>query len=55
MIVILGILMLSGILLPDNADKSLTNVMGIVFILFGLYRLAMYHTQRKRYYHDDDE
>jgi hypothetical protein len=47
-IIILGILFLSGVFSFTRANPDLVRVMGIVFILFGSYRLISYHTGRKR-------
>lgn len=54
-IVILGIILLTGAFAPENADLALYRVMGVVFILFGIYRIAMYHINLKRYRRENDD
>ena len=60
-IVLIGVLLLTGVLFPKNADATLMRVFGVVFILFGVYRIAMYYMQVKKYNfqitneEDDDE
>jgi predicted phage tail protein len=60
-IIILGLLLLSGVLVPRGMGAeqlTMLRVMGAVFILFGIYRLITYHSTRKRYNRrrdDDDE
>ena len=49
MVIMVGILLLSGILLPQNFDSSFINIMGVIFILFGAYRIITYYSQVKRY------
>jgi ABC-type nickel/cobalt efflux system permease component RcnA len=51
---VLGILLLSGIIL-EQADPQLRIMMGVVFILFGIYRLVQYRGKRKNYYTSDDD
>lgn len=48
-IIILGIVILSGIFVPEGSDPTMMRIFGIVFILFGFYRLALYRANRKRY------
>jgi len=53
LIVIIGILILSGILLPEF-DSYTRIVFGIVFVFFGIYRLIMFYSQNKRYRMEED-
>jgi hypothetical protein len=55
LIVVIGILLVSGVLMPRNADGGILRVMGVIFILFGSYRLMMFHSQHKRYFRNDEE
>jgi Ca2+/H+ antiporter len=58
LIIIIGILFLSGFITPANGDTTLYNVMGIIFILFGTYRIALYRMKTKQYnfmLNNDDE
>ena len=48
-IIIVGILFLSGLIIPPDFDPTFITVVGIVFILFGLYRLITYHSHLQRY------
>lgn len=51
LIILLGISFLSGIFnpLPDGYDKSVLRVFGVVFILFGIYRIVSYRSATSRY------
>ncbi|MFP4370148.1 MAG: hypothetical protein ACLFR2_11255 [Candidatus Kapaibacterium sp.] len=49
LIVLIGILLVSGLFKPVGAPESFVRIMGIIFILFGIYRLIIYRTQHKRY------
>ena len=54
-IVVIGILLLSGLILGD-IDPQFRIIVGIVFVLFGLYRISLLYTQEKRYkFMRDDE
>lgn len=47
-IVIIGLLLLLGWLIPPRADAGLMRTFGIIFILFGLYRIVSYYSAQKR-------
>ncbi len=49
MIILLGVLLLSGIINVGTADSTFIKVMGVVFILFGIYRISIYRMQSKKY------
>ncbi len=49
LIIIIGILLISGILSSPEWDDSFLRIMGVVFILFGIYRVIIYRSQVKRY------
>jgi hypothetical protein len=53
-ILLIGVLLVSGVMFPDYNDSGLYRVMGFVFILFGLYRLILYYTQQKRLKREND-
>jgi len=53
-IIILGIMLTAGWLAPQEGDGTMFRVMGIIFILFGIYRVVTFHTQSKRYKRDED-
>ncbi|MFP4527076.1 MAG: hypothetical protein ACLFQX_00885 [Candidatus Kapaibacterium sp.] len=55
MIVVIGILLVSGVLMPEGADDTLIRVMGVIFILFGAYRIAMFRSQQQRYLSYEEE
>ena len=47
--IVLGILFLSGIVTIPNADKSMVAIVGVIFILFGVYRIVDYYSKSKIY------
>jgi preprotein translocase subunit SecG len=56
LILVLGILMLSGVFSSEQWDDTFLKVMGVVFILFGIYRIVLYINQTKKYrYYVEDE
>ncbi len=55
LIVVLGILLVSGVLSPEGMDDTMYRVMGALFLLFGIYRIITYKAKRSRYYGGDDE
>lgn len=54
-VLIIGILLASGVLLPPGPETDMFRVMGIVLILFGVYRIVLYHFHRKRYRRGDED
>lgn len=48
-VIVLGVIMLSGLIVPANADPTLVRAMGGVFVLFGIYRIIVYYSNLKRY------
>lgn len=54
LIVVIGILLLSGLILSEIEPQFRITV-GIVFTLFGLYRISLLYTQEKRYKFMRDE
>lgn len=55
LIVIAGIVFVSGLITPQDGDSTRFRVMGIVFILFGLYRIVMYRMKSKQYKFREEE
>lgn len=48
--------MLSGVFSSEQWDDTFLKVMGVVFILFGIYRIVLYINQTKKYrYYVEDE
>jgi len=47
-IIILGILLAGGVLTPGQND-SMIRIVGIIAILFGLYRIIMYSRNKRKY------
>jgi hypothetical protein len=57
MVVLIGLIWVAGIVPLVRYDTNL-RMFGVVFILFGVYRLATFYTQQmeyKRYRDEDDE
>jgi hypothetical protein len=48
-IIIIGIILVSGLITPQNGDTILFRVMGVIFILFGAYRIVLYRMKSKQY------
>jgi len=48
-IIIMGIIFVSGIVVPPSGDTTVYRVMGVIFILFGIYRIVMYRRKLKLY------
>ena len=44
-IIIVGILLLSGIVMPPNTDATMVKVMGAILILWGVFRILTYRTK----------
>jgi len=55
MIIIIGLILISGIIPITNEDTTLFRIMGGVFILFGVYRLAIYKMKYKEYNFNKEE
>jgi hypothetical protein len=54
LVLVVGILWVSG-LVPVVGNDSNLRMFGIVFILFGLYRLATFYTQQMEHKRSHDE
>lgn len=46
--IVIGVFLLFGIFIPEHPSKTLSQAMGVVFILWGLYRLISYYFQLKK-------
>lgn len=55
MTLIVGIVLVTGVLFPNSPDRFMTQVMGAVFILWGIYRIIIYRNNLKRYKGINDE
>ena len=55
LIILLGLLFVSGYFMPEDSDPTMMRVFGAVFVLFGFYRLALYRANKKRYKSKNDE
>lgn len=57
LIVIMGIIIASGLFLPQNADPTLFRLTGIILIVWGIFRIVTYRRKLKRYLKEleDDE
>ena len=49
LIIVIGIIFVSGLIVPADGDVTRFRVMGVIFILFGFYRVAMYRMKSKQY------
>jgi len=47
-IIIIGIIILSGKITPKG-NEELYQIMGVIFILFGIYRIVLYKMKSKQY------
>lgn len=56
-IILVGVLLVSGVISSPNWSSVFLRVMGGVFILFGIYRIFVYRAQVKKYrlLNNDDE
>ena len=52
LIITVGLLLIFGNIGPKNADKTLITVMGVILILWGIYRLVTYRTRVKQFERD---
>jgi hypothetical protein len=55
LIILLGLIFVSGYLAPEGADPTMMRVFGVVFVLFGIYRLLLYRANKKKYSADDEK
>jgi uncharacterized membrane protein HdeD (DUF308 family) len=54
--IIIGIILLTGIFINNAVEANpLLRVMGIVLIVWGIYRLIIYRVQSNRYKRNEDE
>ncbi|HYF04435.1 MAG TPA: hypothetical protein VEC36_13710 [Patescibacteria group bacterium] len=55
LMILMGFLMVFGVFTQPRQDPSLMRMMGIVLILFGIYRIAIYHTRQQRRHRDGEK
>lgn len=56
LIIVIGLIFLTGIFVPAHFDdRHLMQVLGFIFVLWGVFRLITYINQRKRFKISDDE
>jgi len=55
LVLVIGLIFLTGLIIPAGGDSTMFRVMGLVVTLFGLYRLTTYYLQQKRYKFDNDD
>ena len=56
LIIIIGLVFLSGLFIPAQfQDRHLMQVLGFIFVLWGVFRLITYINQRKKYKITADE
>lgn len=55
LVALVGVLMLTGVLLPPGMDSALVRTFGVVFTLFGVYRVVSYYTAQRRLQRDDEK
>lgn len=54
-IILLGVVFLSGFLVPEGSDPTMMRIFGLIFVLFGIYRLLLYRANKRKYNFKDDE
>ena len=57
LIILIGLLFIifGGDMMPNNADPIMFRVFGVIFILFGIYRVLLYRANKKKYKFRNDE
>jgi len=54
--VFLGVVMLTGLFMPDKlSNEPMMSVLGIILIVWGVYRIFVYRIQLRRYRNDENE
>jgi cytochrome c biogenesis protein CcdA len=46
-ILVLGIIVVGGFFLPDYVPLNFRIILGVIMIIYGLYRIAMIHFRRR--------
>jgi hypothetical protein len=54
-IIIIGILFVAGFVPSSPEQRDMYIIMGIVFIIFGVYRIVMYRVKIKVYYEEEED
>ncbi|MFA6571242.1 MAG: hypothetical protein WCT77_08395 [Bacteroidota bacterium] len=55
LIIVIGVLMVTGVLTPPGADPTIAKALGIIFILYGLYRIIRFRTRTIQLKKEEDE
>lgn len=57
LIILIGLLFIifGGDLMPQDADPIMFRVFGVIFILFGIYRVLLYRANKKKYKFKDED
>lgn len=55
--IVLGILFLSGVIFANYPEEQqwMVKFVGVLFILWGVYRIIMYRLGKKRHYYDNED
>jgi hypothetical protein len=54
--IVVGILIISGLVFPKAFDKTTLNIIGGLFIFWGIYRIIIFRLKMKKYQtHEEDE
>ena len=54
--IIVGIILLTGVFLPENLpNRGMMQIMGVILIIWGIYRLIIYRIQLNKYKIDGGE
>ncbi len=55
LILILGVILLLGLIKIPNSDPYIMKVMGVIFILWGIFRIITYNIKLKQNKQNDEE
>lgn len=55
LILVLGIVLFFGIIKVPNADPYIMKVMGVIFILWGIFRIVIYNVKLKQNKEKEEE
>lgn len=55
LIIVVGAIFTTGWIVPKDGDITRYRIMGIVFMLFGIYRIVMYRMKSRQYDFSSEE